>query len=351
MQRPTYALGPRSLSAVKLLRVSVTDRCNLRCVYCMPDEGMEWMGTAEDLLTPEDFAAVAEAMMHHGDGEGGVTSVKLTGGEPTVRRDLLEIVERIAALGPVELSLTTNGTQLRRLAGPLRRAGLHRVTVSLDSLRPERFKQITRGGRLDIVLDGLRALDDAGFTSTKINVVVIRGWNDDELADLAALSIEMPYTVRFIEYMPLGVSAFTAPPLSDAAERWSGPDAMTVDNAEVHRRIAEALSPTGRLDPVARSTESGVGPATVWRIPGARGRVGFISAMSKPFCEACNRLRLTSVGELRSCLFDGGEVDLLPALRPRVNRDLLIELMRRCVGMKPLVHSARGNRAMSQLGG
>jgi len=334
IQRPVYAQGPRSLSSVKLLRISVTDRCNLRCVYCMPHGGVEFRDK-DELLGPADFEAVATAAL-----SVGVTHMKLTGGEPTVRGDIVEIAGRLAALGPRDLSLTTNGVQLHRLAKPLRDAGVDRLTISLDSLRPDRFARITGGGRLDLVWRSLEAAESAGFERIKFNVVVINGLNDDEVADLAALTIDRPWTVRFIEYMPLGDSQVIA-------EHFDPADAM-VDNEIIKARITSRLGP---MEPVHRASEPGVGPANVFRLAGASGRLGFISAMSKPFCETCNRLRLTATGELRSCLFDGGEVDMLPALRPAPNHARLVELMHRCVALKPAVHSSRGNRAMSQLGG
>lgn len=342
VQRPSFAQGPCSLASVKLLRISVTDRCNLRCVYCMPEGGVEF-SDQDELLQPEDFEAVAAAAL-----SVGVTHLKLTGGEPTVRRDIIDIATRLARLGPQDLSLTTNGMQLARLARALREAGVQRLTISLDTLRPERFTAITGGGRLDVLWRGIEAAESAGFERIKLNIVVIRGLNDDEVAELAALSIDKPWTVRFIEYMPLGDSKVIA--------QHFDPREATVDNEEIRARIADRFGP---LIPLERGSEVGVGPANVWRLPGekVRGRVGFISAMSRPFCETCNRLRLTATGELRSCLFDGGEVSVLPALRsrtrPRPRSDLheIVRLMEQCVALKPHVHSARGNRQMSQLGG
>lgn len=349
-QRPVYAQGPRSLDAVRLLRISVTDRCNLRCVYCMPLGGVAFEDQ-RDLLAVDDLLAVAEAAR-----SVGVDHFKLTGGEPTVRADLAGIVAGLKALDPADLSLTTNGLLLDRLAADLRDAGLDRITLSCDSLRPDRFERITRGRAAPIAYAkdagheadskstlfdrfqrGLNAAADAGFRKIKLNVVVIGGVNDDEVVDFARLTMTQPWTVRFIEYMPLGESQLT-----------DHPDAYLVDNATIMERIERELGP---FEPVQPGRETGVGPAKVFRLPGAAGRVGFISAMSKPFCESCNRLRLTATGQLRSCLFDGGEVDVLPALRPRADRDALVGLMRRCVAMKPQVHSHRGNRQMSQIGG
>ena len=334
VQRPVYARGPRSLSSVRLLRISVTDRCNLRCSYCMPEEGVPFEDR-EDLLNADDFEAVARVAV-----ELGVTHLKLTGGEPTIHREIVEIARRLKALGSEDLSLTTNALQLPRLAEPLRDAGVDRLTLSIDSLRADRYTQITGGGRLDLFWRGVDAAIAAGFERLKLNVVVIKGVNDDEVADFAALSRDRPWTIRFIEYMPLGNSRFTV--------KGFDPNDAILDNALVMERIAERL---GTPEPVNRETEPGVGPASVMRLPGARGRFGFISAMSRPFCETCNRLRLTATGELRSCLFDGGEVSLLPALRPRTSPDALCRAFAECVVLKPEVHAFRGSRPMSQLGG
>ncbi|MCA9290793.1 MAG: GTP 3',8-cyclase MoaA [Phycisphaerales bacterium] len=333
-QRPVFAQGPRDLASVRLLRISVTDRCNLRCIYCMPEGGVEF-SDKDELLQPADFEAIARVAVGF-----GVTHLKLTGGEPTIRRDIIDIAERLAALRPEDLSLTTNGLQLPRLAGPLRDAGVDRLTLSIDSLRPDRYERITGGGRLDLFWRGVDAATDAGFERLKFNVVVINGVNDDEVADFAALTRDHPWTVRFIEYMPLGESQLVRP--------GADPSAAIVDNAVIHRRI-EAVH--GPLAPVERATEVGVGPANVFRLPDARGRVGFISAMSAPFCATCNRLRLTATGELRSCLFDGGEVSMLPTLRPAPDPEFIARRFAECVVLKPDTHSFRGNRAMSQLGG
>ncbi|MDP6154350.1 MAG: GTP 3',8-cyclase MoaA [Phycisphaeraceae bacterium] len=335
-QRPVYAQGPRNLGAVQLLRISVTDRCNFRCVYCMPEDGVAYTHR-EDLLGVGDIVAVAQAAR-----SAGVTHFKITGGEPTVRHDVVQICRAIAALEPDDLSLTTNGMLLDSLAAPLRDAGVDRLTVSWDTMQPLRFTQLARGGAktmggLDQLRRGLDAAAAAGFDRLKINTVVMGGLNDDEVVDFARLTLDKPWTVRFIEYMPLGDSS-----LGDDA------DAYIVDNERIAQTIEHAM---GRLTPVSRETEPGVGPANVFYLPDAAGRVGFISAMSRPFCETCNRLRLTAMGQLRACLFDGGEVDIMPALRPCPNVPRLVELMRECVAQKPEVHSDHGNRAMSQIGG
>ncbi|NOG55972.1 MAG: GTP 3',8-cyclase MoaA [Planctomycetes bacterium] len=334
-QRPVFANGPRSLASVKLLRLSITDRCNLRCVYCMPDDGVQWMAAQPDLLTPADFQAVSEVAASL-----GITHFKITGGEPTVRSDLVEIVKRIRAIpGVRDLSLTTNGILFDRYAVPLKEAGLDRVTFSIDSLKPDRFATITRGGKIEQFWAGMHAAEQAGYTRTKINVVMMAGMNDDEVADFARLTLDHDWTVRFIEYMPLGESGITAS---------ADPDAAIVDNQVLMARLGDAFGP---LQAVDRATEVGVGPAHVYRVPGGVGRLGFISAMSQPFCETCNRLRLTAIGELRSCLFDGGEIDLRPALRPKPDKQQLAGLFEQCATFKPETHSHHGNRAMSQLGG
>jgi cyclic pyranopterin phosphate synthase len=375
--RPSYAVGPRSLEAVRLLRLSITDRCNLRCVYCMPQEGVGFADRA-DLLSARDFLTVAQAAAWV-----GVTHFKLTGGEPTVRSDLPEIVEGLAALSPADLSMTTNGLLLGPLAATLRRVGLKRVTVSWDTMREERFARIARGqgrdGRaaLGLLREGVEEAQRVGLGPIKINVVVLAGVNDDEAEDFAALTLDRPWTVRFIEYMPLGESSVTRggacgegalgeglgegpgegpgemPTEAPGEASYGAPvGGCTVDNAVLRRRIERRLGPLRELP---RELEPGVGPAEVFQLDGARGRIGFISAMSRPFCESCNRLRLTATGELRSCLFEGGEVEVLPLLREAgdadVRRERLVEAMRRCVAMKPAVHGGRGNRAMSQMGG
>jgi len=347
--------GPRSLAAVRMLRISVTDVCNLRCLYCMPAEGVEWLPKSE-VLTFEEIRAIVRAAA-----STGITHFKLTGGEPTARRDLPVLVEMLRRIAGVEdLSMTTNGILLggeTPLLGKLHAAGLRRITISLDSLKPERFRQITRGGDFKRVWSALHRALEMGFEKVKLNVVAMKGLNEDELADLAALTLELPITVRFIEFMPLGRSGLT-----------DDPAAAMLTEAQI-RAVIEAAH--GTLVPVRRESEAGVGPAKVWSLPGAAGRLGFISAMSHPFCETCNRLRLTPDGMLRSCLFDGGEVDLKPILRDssmRLNSqdnrtagdgsgDLqgveqrLLAAFSSCVTMKPETHSGHGNKAMNRIGG
>jgi cyclic pyranopterin phosphate synthase len=351
-----FESGPASISAVRVLRISVTDRCNYRCVYCMPEDGVPWLPRA-DLLGFEEIVQVvrAAAAVH------GIRRFKLTGGEPTVRPGLVELVAVLREEDVADLSMTTNGQRLAQMAQPLRRAGLDRLTISIDSLNPAKFRRITRSGDLHAVLAGLDAAEAAGFDSIKINCVTMRGTNDDELADFARLTLSRKITVRFIEYMPLGDAALMGS--GDLGQSHVGPaagcdgqlrgDDVLIPQTQVQRIIERELGP---LTPVDRESEPGVGPATVWRLRHGhpRGRIGFISAMSAPFCATCNRLRLTPDGLLRSCLFDGGEIDLKPILRAPGSGaclESLADAMAECVRLKPTVHSSRGNKQMSRIGG
>lgn len=331
-----------------MLRISLTDRCNYRCVYCMPEEGVRWLEKDQILSLDELVQVAAVAADVH-----GIRRFKLTGGEPTLRPGLIDFVRRFRREVDVDdLSLTTNGQLLESLAVPLRAAGLDRVTVSVDSLRPDRFARITRSGDLATVMRGIDAALSAGFGSIKINCVVMRGTNDDELADFAALTFDRRISVRFIEYMPLGESAVLNLAETGPAGGCGGQQRgdVFVGEAEVRRRIESRF---GELLPVARASEAGVGPASIYKLAGARGRIGFISAMSAPFCSTCNRLRLTAAGVMRSCLFDGGEIDLKPILRGggRHIADNLSQAMIDCVRLKPDTHAYYGATPMSRIGG
>jgi cyclic pyranopterin phosphate synthase len=340
------AAGPADIASVKVLRISITDRCNYRCLYCMPEDGVPWLPRFE-ILTFEEIAQVVRAAVR----VHGIRRFKLTGGEPTVRNGLVELVKMLRRIDGVEdLSLTTNGQLLANLAEPLRSAGLDRITVSIDSLNPQRFKKITRTGDLSAVLHGLDRAEEVGLSPIKINCVTMRGINETELPDFARLTLNRRVTVRFIEYMPLGDSAIGPAAGCEGQER--GRDTL-IPESETREIIERELGP---LIPVDRRTEPGVGPATVWRLSRGNpiGRIGFISAMSAPFCSTCNRLRLTADGLLRSCLFDGGEVDVKSILRdPAVGSSLtaLGDAMTRCVRLKPQVHSYHGNKQMSRIGG
>jgi cyclic pyranopterin phosphate synthase len=333
---------PRSIGSVRVLRISVTDRCNLRCVYCMPEHGIAWM-PQEQLLSFEQICDVARAAVE----VHGITRFKLTGGEPTVRSRLCDLVMMLRRINGIEdLSLTTNGMRLADLARPLKQAGLDRVTVSLDSLVPDTFRQITRHGDLADVLAGLDAAEDAGLLPLKLNCVMMRGINDHELVEFARLSISRRLTVRFIEYMPLGEAGGCA-----LQDRGSG---LFVSEAQAKAIIEFSL---GALIPVPRHCESGAGPAVVYRLADGSplGRIGFISAMSRPFCADCNRLRLTADGTLRSCLIDGGEIAIRSLMLQKLDwmhrRDLLAHAMSDCVQLKPTQHCGAGRGAMSRIGG
>ncbi len=310
----------------------------------MPEDGVPWLPRAE-ILTFEEIAQVVRAAID----VHGIRRFKLTGGEPTVRQGLVELVQMLKAIPGIEdLSLTTNGQRLAELAEPLKDAGLDRVTVSIDSLDPDKFRRITRTGDLHAVLAGLDAAEAAGLKSIKINCVLMRGTNDVELPDFARLTLRRNTTVRFIEYMPLGESAVG--PAAGCDNQSRGRDVF-ISESEARDIIQREL---GALVPVDRTSEAGVGPATVWKLAdaNARGRIGFISAMSAPFCGTCNRLRLTADGLLRSCLFDGGEVDVKSILRGNnPSPQSIAQAMRECVRLKPTVHSGHGNKQMSRIGG
>ena len=366
-----FDTGPRSIGAVKVLRISVTDRCNFRCVYCMPEDGVRWL-PKDDILSFEEIADVVRAAID----VHGIRRFKLTGGEPTIRHNIVELVHLLRRIDGIEdLSLTTNGMLLDELAGPLQRAGLDRVTVSVDSLRPDRFKRITRTGDLATVMCGLDRCAEVGLRGLKVNCVTMRGTNDDEFADFARLSLARELTVRFIEYMPLGDAALMHPaegsgfkaagsgneriddseigPAGGCGAQDRGADAFIAE-PEVRAAIERELGP---LVPVERSTEPGVGPANVYKLAlgNPLGRVGFISAMSEPFCSTCNRLRLTADGVLRSCLFEGGEVAIRSILRSATSAGArhraVAQAMTDCVRLKPDVHSRHGNQQMSRIGG
>jgi len=360
--RAPFENGPKSIGAVRVLRISITDRCNFRCLYCMPEEGVRWL-PREDILGFEEICDVIKAAIE----VHGIRRFKLTGGEPTVRHGLVDLVAMIRRIeGVQDLSLTTNGQRMTDLAEPLRQAGLDRVTISMDSLQPEKFRQITRTGDLATVLKGLDRCEEVGFDSLKMNCVTMRGTNDDELVDFARLSLTRAMTVRFIEYMPLGDAALlhadAERPAIDSSEIGPAGGCGAQDRGEQSlipeaavRAIIEAE--LGELVPIDRALEAGVGPANVYKLANGnpKGRIGFISAMSAPFCSTCNRLRLTANGLLRSCLFEGGEVDLRAILRGSSDttsrRDAIAQAMTDCVRLKPDVHSRHGNQQMSRIGG
>jgi cyclic pyranopterin phosphate synthase len=299
---------------IDYLRLSVTDRCNLRCVYCLPEAAARFAPGA-DLLTDDEIEALARAFA-----AAGVTKIRLTGGEPLVRPGLPALVGRLAAIpGITDLSLSTNGVLLAGLARELKAAGLSRVNVSLDTLDAERFGRIARFGRLADVLAGVEAALGAGLAPVKLNVVAARGMNDDELGAFAALTADRPLHVRFIELMPMGDTGFFSP--------------------ERRVPLAEMMAAAGALEPAAPGARPlGHGPARYYRRPGAAGTVGFISALSCGFCDACNRVRLSSTGTLIPCLDGDDGVDLRAPLRAGASPEALTDLIRDAVRAKPESH-------------
>ena len=329
---------------IRDLRISVTDRCNFRCTYCMPEEGMQWL-RRDELLTFEEIERLARLFVERFDVDG----LRLTGGEPTVRAHLPVLVQRLSALRvPLsaassfagrapDLGITTNGAGFRLLAHELRAAGLARVTVSLDTLRPERFAAMTRRDELPRVLDGIDAALEAGFRPVKVNVVVQRDVNDDEIVELAEFGRDRGVEVRFIEYMPL-----------DADGRWAR------DQVVGQEEIVAAIAAVHPLEPVPAR---GAAPADRWRYLDGRGMVGVIPSVTEPFCGDCDRVRITSDGQLRTCLFATDETDLRSTMRSGGTDDDLTELVRRAVGSKWAGHGigqvrfVRPTRSMSQIGG
>ncbi len=315
------------------LRVSVTDRCNLRCVYCMPAEGLDWLPKPEMLTDDEMVRLVGIAV------QLGVTDVRLTGGEPLLRRGLPGIVRRFAELTPrPRLAMTTNGVGLDRLAGPLAEAGLDRVNVSLDTIDREAFARLTRRDRIHDVIQGLEAAAAAGLTPVKVNAVAMRGVNDESAPDLLEWCLERGYELRFIEQMPL-----------DADHRWTREGMVT------QAEILEHLSRRFTLTPDER--DRGSAPAQTWMVDGGPGRVGVVASVSAPFCGACDRVRLTADGQLRNCLFARSEDDLRTPLRSGASDEELATLMVRCLAHKKAGHGIddpsflQPDRPMSAIGG
>lgn len=326
---------------IDYLRLSITDRCNLRCRYCMPEEGVTDLSHGA-ILSYEELLAVAAAAARL-----GVRQIRVTGGEPLVRRGAVNFIRHLTQLPEApEITLTTNGMLLAAQAGELRDAGLKRVNVSLDTLRPERFEQITRRTGLDQVLAGIRAATEVGLTPVKINMVPIRSVNDDEILDFACLAEHHPWDIRFIEYMPF------------APELEYPPD-LRVPAAAIVARLQQ-LGPLETLpgDAADGDVAAGVvGPAQHYRLPGWRGRLGVIPAVSNHFCAGCNRLRVTADGRIKPCLFEGGEVDLKAALRPRIDAAAVEQLLHAAACTKPEKHRINNadftppSRGMHGIGG
>lgn len=339
---------------IDYLRVSITDRCNFRCIYCMPEEGFPWIPNEETLSAEEigRFVSIATKL--------GITKVRLTGGEPLIRPDILEILKKLPKLD--DLSLTTNGSRLSELASGLKEVGLHRVNISLDTLRKDRFKSIARGGDLESVLAAVNAAQEAGLSPIKINCVALRGFNDDEFVDFANLTVYRSIHVRFIEVMPIRWNLDESAPMASPhglLQVSQKPGTMLnqlqmrqamISSEEIMLKLESEL---GTLIPADVLTN---GPARTWRIPGAKGTIGFISQISNDLCRNCNRIRLTADGWLRPCLMCDGEVDVRSPLRSGVSDDRIADLILSVVAEKPERHYlAEGqkvtNRGMSQIGG
>ncbi len=315
---------------INYLRISVTDRCNLRCIYCMPTSGIDLL-PRDEMLSYEEIATVARAAAAL-----GISKIRISGGEPLVRSNLPQLVDMLNKIeGIDDLALTTNALLLEMYAADLKKAGLKRVNISLDSLKPERFKEITRVGNLDQVLRGIEAARKAGLNPVKINMVVLRGINEDEVIDFAMKTQTDGWNVRFIELMPMSETKLSSHFIS-AAE------------------IKQRLSPLGKLQPC--QMEKGNGPARYFRIPGANGTIGFISPITEHFCFGCNRLRLTANGKMRPCLMSDEEIDLRHKLRAGASIEELSQLIRQAAAAKPERHHLEKSysspqRPMSQVGG
>ena len=318
--------------AIDYIRISITDRCNLRCIYCMPSKGIKPM-EHKDILSYEEIIRIVKIATGL-----GVRKIRLTGGEPLTRKNIPYLIASINDIDEIEdISLTTNGLLLKKYAFQLAKAGLKRVNVSLDSLRPEKYREITRGGDINSVLEGIHEAENVGLLPIKINMVPIRGFNDDEIEEFARLTLKTSYNVRFIEFMPIG-----------AKEIWDYEKYISTEE------IKERASKIATLIPVKIRRS---GPARYFRFEGAPGVVGFISPITHHFCNTCNRLRLTSDGKLRPCLFSETEIDLKSAMRCGASDEEIERLLKLAVEIKPEGHSINHKKyfgclkPMSKIGG
>ena len=317
---------------IHYLRISLTDHCNLRCIYCMPED--QTFRPNADLMQDDEILLLARLFSSL-----GFDKIRLTGGEPTVRAHIVDIVRGISSTpGIRSVSMTTNGVLLSRLAGPLAEAGLQRVNISIDTLNPDKFKRLTRWGKLEDVWNGIKAAEQAGLTPVKLNAVVVKGYNESDVVDLARLTLEHPWQIRFIEMMPF----------AGATDIQTG---QVITAEEIKERIEDSLGDMevangGKLD----------GEARLFRLPKARGDVGFISSVTSPFCASCTRARLTADGRLRLCLLREKEVDLLTPLRAGATLDDLRQIILDGVWEKPWGHGLEEgviplNRVMNEIGG
>lgn len=315
------------LRRIDRLRISVTDLCNLRCIYCRPESGLE-LTRQKDILTYEEIAIIVQHAV-----KLGIKSFRLTGGEPLFRRNIEHLLSMLGNIQGIEdLAMTTNGIYLKNYAKVMREIGLFRLNISLDTLKEAKFTRVTRGGNLHDVLSGIEEVLRLGFKNTKINVVAMKGINDDEFEEFAKLTLERDIEVRFIEYMAMN------------KEKLASEDKF-IPMASIINVIGKSNELT------ALHPHTGSGAAKVYKIKGAAGKLGFISAVSQPFCNSCNRLRLTSDGKLRSCLLSGGETDLKSILRNDLTEETLTDAFIRAANLKPAVHSGKGHVIMHEVGG
>jgi cyclic pyranopterin phosphate synthase len=318
---------------INYLRLSISDRCNLRCFYCMPEEGIDFLPHSE-ILTYEEMLDIVRLSV-----DLGIRKIRLTGGEPLVRRGVLPFIRRLSNIeGLDEITLTTNGVLLKDFAAELKDCGICRINISLDSLRADRFFRITGRDYFDRTWEGIQEVERVGFDPIKINVVAIRGINDDEVLDFARLTLTKPYHIRFIEFMPVGEH-----------NCWSSEKFVSTE--EIHNKIQSL----GSLKPIKPNPTDG--PARRYRLEGGRGEIGFIGALSNHFCTTCNRLRLTAEGLLRSCLFSDQEIDIKTPLRKGKGDAHLLDLIRLAIKNKPKGHGLikqkprKCVRSMSSIGG
>lgn len=312
---------------INYMRISITDLCNLRCQYCMPEEGI-CKKDHEDILSLEEIVQIVKA-----GAKLGIDKVRITGGEPLVRNGIVEFIKMISNIeGINDIAITTNGILLPKYAEDLKKAGLKRVNISIDSLKPDKYKEITRGGDLSKVLEGIKEAIRVGLTPVKLNVVAVGGYNDDEIGDFINLTKDMPIDVRFIELMPIG-----------EASNWA--KEKFISNDYIKNKFKE-------LEPTTTEKSS---PARYYKLPGGAGRVGFINPISNHFCEECNRIRVTSDGKLKPCLHSNKEIDILDAVKN--NPDKIEEVLRTAINIKPEKHylytneEEKSNRNMFQIGG
>lgn len=315
---------------IDYLRVSITDRCNLRCIYCMPEAGSEYFSSSE-VLNAEQLQRIVRIAFRH-----GVRKVRLTGGEPLLRPDILEIVRMIKDVGINDLSITTNGVMLEKMALALKTAGVSRINISLDTLRPERYSLMTRGGDITRIWRAIESAEEAGISPIKINVVPVRGLNDDEVTDFAQITMQKDWHIRFIELMPVGHK-----------KNWN-PKSCVKKN-----ELIEKISTLGRLNMIEFR---GKGPSRNYQLEGAKGIIGFISPVSDCFCKWCNRLRLTANGRLRPCLFSDKEIDIITPLKNGATDSQLDKIFQQAIRTKPIGHNINEDefsppKSMSKIGG